>query len=226
MSTLRGNSGSNSNEDIFSKIESSNWVAQVGWDDLAVSYNDVVSIISKANASISLPDYLFCRLKLEHISSSSGWIYRAYCPFHKDGNERTPSFFVNSVYNRFYCQACGITGGIVEYISRMYGRPPCIVGEHILNCALGKVEIESERAKKIREKKLLDASVLNISNMHRKFIRDNINDENALEYATKIMKGMDRVIEKNPNGFEKSINDISIQFENYLLKYRKEKCER
>ena len=85
---------------------------------------------------------------------------------------------------------------------------------------------ESERAKKIREKKLLDASVLNISNMHRKFIRDNINDENALEYATKIMKGMDRVIEKNPNGFEKSINDISIQFENYLLKYRKEKCER
>lgn len=39
----------------------------------------------------------------------------ALCPFH---NDRNPSMKVD---NRFYCFACGATGDVIDFVSRLYG---------------------------------------------------------------------------------------------------------
>ena len=43
------------------------------------------------------------------------------CPFHKDGQERKPSFGVNGELNKCHCFACGWSGGIEDMISQLYG---------------------------------------------------------------------------------------------------------
>jgi len=44
--------------------------------------------------------------------------WRGLCPFH---NERTPSFFVFSENNRFYCFGCHEQGDSIDFVRRMHG---------------------------------------------------------------------------------------------------------
>ena len=43
------------------------------------------------------------------------------CPFHKNGQERKPSFGVNGEIDKCHCFACGWVGTIEEMISELYG---------------------------------------------------------------------------------------------------------
>ena len=43
------------------------------------------------------------------------------CPFHKNGQERKPSFGVNGEIDKCHCFACGWSGTIEEMISELYG---------------------------------------------------------------------------------------------------------
>lgn len=43
------------------------------------------------------------------------------CPFHKNGQERKPSFGVNGEIDKCHCFACGWAGTIEEMISELYG---------------------------------------------------------------------------------------------------------
>ena len=43
------------------------------------------------------------------------------CPFHKNGQERKPSFGVNGEIDRCHCFSCGWAGTIEEMISELYG---------------------------------------------------------------------------------------------------------
>ena len=43
------------------------------------------------------------------------------CPFHKNGQERKPSFGVNGEIDKCHCFACGWSGTIDEMISELYG---------------------------------------------------------------------------------------------------------
>jgi len=46
--------------------------------------------------------------------------YRAKCPFHNNGNERTPSFYWFEDSKKLYCFSCSWSGNTVDLIMRLY----------------------------------------------------------------------------------------------------------
>ena len=49
----------------------------------------------------------------------SEWI-SIYCPAHKDGAEKNPSLRVNLIDGHFRCMACGIKGGDIIALHRVF----------------------------------------------------------------------------------------------------------
>lgn len=56
-----------------------------------------------------------------HIFRNNGDNIQTNCPFHKNGQERKPSFGVNGEIDKCHCFACGWSGTIEEMISELYG---------------------------------------------------------------------------------------------------------
>lgn len=56
-----------------------------------------------------------------HIFRGNGENLQTNCPFHKNGQERKPSFGVNGEIDKCHCFACGWAGTIEEMISELYG---------------------------------------------------------------------------------------------------------
>lgn len=64
--------------------------------------------------------------KLDIVEVISGYIkveksginYKARCPFH---NEKTPSFFISSTRQSFYCFGCGVKGDIFSFVEQFEG---------------------------------------------------------------------------------------------------------
>lgn len=56
-----------------------------------------------------------------HIFRNNGENIQTNCPFHKNGQERKPSFGVNGEIDKCHCFACGWAGTIEEMISELYG---------------------------------------------------------------------------------------------------------
>jgi len=219
MSKIQCPTGPDNNPNIYRQIESPVRIIQHGWNDLSSTLEGYTTIISQANQSIDMVEYIDSKVELMYVPSNAGWNYKAYCPFHKGGNERTPSFFVNKDDNRYFCQACGAAGGVVDYISRTLSRPKIIVAEHILQCLKGNVEIEAESIDRTKRRKQIENMLLKMSDMHREFISQN-NDDDGFEYIMKIMKGFDLVYIHNSEKVEENIEEIVDHFKLYLEKYQ------
>lgn len=58
-----------------------------------------------------------------HIFRNNGDNIQTNCPFHKNGQERRPSFGVNGEIDKCHCFSCGWAGTIEEMISELYGYP-------------------------------------------------------------------------------------------------------
>lgn len=56
-----------------------------------------------------------------HIFRHNGENIQTNCPFHKNGQERKPSFGVNGEIDKCHCFSCGWAGTIEEMISELYG---------------------------------------------------------------------------------------------------------
>ena len=56
-----------------------------------------------------------------HIFRNNGDNVQTNCPFHKNGQERKPSFGVNGEIDKCHCFSCGWAGTIEEMISELYG---------------------------------------------------------------------------------------------------------
>ena len=56
-----------------------------------------------------------------HIFRNNGNNIQTNCPFHKNGQERKPSFGVNGEIDKCHCFSCGWAGTIEEMISELYG---------------------------------------------------------------------------------------------------------
>ena len=66
------------------------------------------------------------------------------CPFHKNGQERKPSFGVNGEIDKCHCFSCGWAGTIEEMISELYGyQDEGKFGKRWLIKRFNTVEIES-----------------------------------------------------------------------------------
>lgn len=78
-----------------------------------------------------------------HVFRNNGDNIQTNCPFHKNGQERKPSFGVNGNLNKCHCFACGWSGGIEEMISELFGFVDSKYGKRWLVKRFNIIEIES-----------------------------------------------------------------------------------
>ncbi len=72
------------------------------------------SPVEQIKERLSIVDVLSSYIEL----SPSGINYKAKCPFH---NEKTPSFFVSTDRNGYYCFGCGAKGDIFSFVQNFEG---------------------------------------------------------------------------------------------------------
>lgn len=79
-----------------------------------------------------------------HMFRNNGENIQTNCPFHKQGQERKPSFGINGEIDKCHCFACGWSGTIEEMISELYGYiDNGKFGEHWLSRKFNSIEIET-----------------------------------------------------------------------------------
>lgn len=101
-----------------------------------------------------------------HIFRNNGDNIQTNCPFHKNGQERKPSFGVNGEIDKCHCFACGWAGTIEEMISELYGyQDEGKFGKRWLIKRFNTIEIETR--KNIMEDFKNDNNTLCISRYNR-----------------------------------------------------------
>lgn len=80
---------------------------------IQTSTEDVINTLRFDLAQKGLNRFAVVRLNGENLQSN--------CPFHKNGQERKPSFGVNGEIDRCHCFSCSWSGTIEEMISELYG---------------------------------------------------------------------------------------------------------
>lgn len=80
---------------------------------IQTSTEDVINTLRFELAQKGLNRFAIVRLNGENLQSN--------CPFHKNGQERKPSFGVNGEIDMCHCFSCGWAGTIEEMISELYG---------------------------------------------------------------------------------------------------------
>ena len=80
---------------------------------IQVSTEDVINTLKFELAQKGLNRFAIVRRNGENLQSN--------CPFHKNGQERKPSFGVNGEIDKCHCFSCGWAGTIEEMISELYG---------------------------------------------------------------------------------------------------------
>lgn len=99
-----------------------------------------------------------------HIFRPNGFNIQTNCPFHKQGQERKPSFGVNGEKDKCHCFACGWSGSIEEMVSELFGYNDAgKFGKNWLVKRFNSVEIET------RPNILEGFNVRNISNNRNTF---------------------------------------------------------
>lgn len=79
-----------------------------------------------------------------HIFRPNGSNIQTNCPFHKQGQERKPSFGVNGEKDKCHCFACGWSGSIEEMVSELFGYQDAgKFGKNWLVKRFNSVEIET-----------------------------------------------------------------------------------
>ena len=80
---------------------------------IQASTEDVINTLRFDLAQKGLNRFAVVRLNGENLQTN--------CPFHKNGQERKPSFGVNGEIDRCHCFSCSWSGTIEEMISELYG---------------------------------------------------------------------------------------------------------
>ena len=105
---------------------------------IQTSTEDVINTLKFELAQKGLNRFAIVRLNGENLQSN--------CPFHKNGQERKPSFGVNGEIDRCHCFSCGWAGTIEEMISELYGyQDEGKFGKRWLIKRFNTVEIETRK---------------------------------------------------------------------------------
>ena len=75
------------------------------------------SFIDRLLTSVSIVDIINRRVQLER----TGGRYKAKCPFHGDGNEKTPSLVVYEETGSYHCFACKASGNAIHFLREYDG---------------------------------------------------------------------------------------------------------
>lgn len=138
------------------------------------------------------------------------------CPFHKNGQERKPSFGVNGEIDRCHCFACGWSGTIEEMVSELYGyQDEGKFGKRWLIKRFNTIEIETRP--NIMEE--FNGSYNNICNKLRnnksnmdntRYIREQELDKYRYIHPYMYSRGLtDEIIERFDIGYDRELKEIT-----------------
>ena len=136
------------------------------------------------------------------------------CPFHKNGQERKPSFGVNGEIDRCHCFSCGWSGTIEEMISELYGyQDDGKFGKRWLIKRFNTVEIETRpnimdgfnaRNNRLNDRNINSLDNLNNNHVDNTYISDEELDKYRYIHPYMYERKMDdRVIEIFDVGYDK-----------------------
>ena len=121
-----------------------------------------------------------------HIFRNNGENVQTNCPFHKNGQERKPSFGVNGEIDKCHCFSCGWSGTIEEMISELYGyQDEGKFGKRWLIKRFNTVEIETRPNIMERFNGRNNITIRNINNIHR-FKQHIQGDKSSEQYSGEI----------------------------------------
>lgn len=136
------------------------------------------------------------------------------CPFHKGGNERTPSMWVYPETNSFHCFGCKVSGKSVEFVGKSEKISRFDASLFIIEKwghLIGDVAIPEDTNHQ------QEALLMEFSNHIRNFLRKN-ESADALEYAEKLCFGFDKICQKhqlNADALRSLIEKIKKRLELY-----------
>ena len=169
-------------------------------------YRDI--ILSKINIVDIMTEY---KIPLE-LKESGQFTHRAKCPFHsgKDGRiERTPSLYVSSKTNSFYCFGpCDAQGSLIDLICLMEGTSPSVALNKLAKKAnviidgnnFAELQIDSYGiVDRFDPRKTIEPYLYDISFLLRQYIRTYVDHESFDSILFKFEKfaaKIDRAISK------------------------------
>lgn len=157
-----------------------------------------------------------------HIFRNNGENIQTNCPFHKNGQERKPSFGVNGEIDKCHCFSCGWAGTIEEMISELYGyQDDGTFGKRWLIKRFNTVEIETRKnimegfnGRNIKRDILGGRGSSNIcgriSNNSATFISDEELDKYRYIHPYMYQRGLtDEIIERFDIGYDRERKEIT-----------------
>lgn len=159
-----------------------------------------------------------------HIFRNNGDNIQTNCPFHKNGQERKPSFGVNGEINKCHCFSCGWSGTIEEMISELYGyQDEGKFGKRWLIKRFNTVEIETRPNIMEGFNGRNNITIRNINNIHR-FKQHIQGDKSSEQYSGEITEEeLDKYRYIHPYMYERKLTDEII--ERFDIGYDRERKE-
>ena len=159
-----------------------------------------------------------------HIFRNNGDNIQTNCPFHKNGQERKPSFGVNGKIDKCHCFACGWSGTIEEMISELYGyQDEGKFGKRWLIKRFNTVEIETRPNIMEGFNGRNNITIRNINNIHR-FKQHIQGDKSSEQYSGEITEEeLDKYRYIHPYMYERGLTDEII--ERFDIGYDRERKE-
>lgn len=137
------------------------------------------------------------------------------CPFHKNGQERKPSFGVNGEIDKCHCFSCSWSGTIEEMISELYGyQDEGKFGKRWLIKRFNTVEIETRpnimEGFNARNNRLNDRNINRMDNLNNTYISYEELDKYRYIHPYLYSRGLtDEIIERFDIGYDKARNEIT-----------------
>lgn len=142
------------------------------------------------------------------------------CPFHKNGQERKPSFGVNGEIDKCHCFSCGWVSTIEEMISELYGyQDEGKFGKRWLIKRFNTVEIETrpnimegfnERNNRLNDRNINRLDNLNNNSVDNTYISDEELDKYRYIHPYMYERGLtDKIIERFDIGYDRERKEIT-----------------
>lgn len=155
-----------------------------------------------------------------HIFRNNGDNIQTNCPFHKNGQERKPSFGVNGEIDKCHCFACGWSGTIEEMISELYGyQDEGKFGKRWLIKRFNTVEIETRpnimegfngRNNRLNDRNINRLDNLNNNPIDNTYISDKELDKYRYIHPYMYERGLtDEIIERFDIGYDRERKEIT-----------------
>lgn len=155
-----------------------------------------------------------------HIFRNNGENIQTNCPFHKNGQERKPSFGVNGEIDKCHCFACGWSGTIEEMVSELYGyQDEGKFGKRWLIKRFNTIEIETrpnimegfnERNNRLNDRNINRLDNLNNNPIDNTYISDEELDKYRYIHSYMYERGLtDEIIERFDIGYDRERKEIT-----------------